>query len=65
MVCGCVFVDVYYMMGAPNRSSERGSGEAWNRTYNHWFTRHSTYPLHQRAVILWGGGVVIFLIFIG
>ena len=56
MVCGCVFVGVYYMMGAPNRSSERGSGEAWNRTYNHWFTRHSTYPLHQRAVILWGAG---------
>ena len=39
---------VYYMTGAPEGSTESGSGEAGNRTYDPWFTRHySAYQLHH------------------
>ena len=35
------------MTRAPVGSTESGSGEAGNGTCDPWFTRHSTYPLHN------------------
>ena len=47
MVCVCVCVCVCFMTGAPEGSTESGSGDAGVRTSDPWFTRLSTYPLHQ------------------
>ena len=37
---------VYFMMGAPEGSTESGFGEAGNETYGPWFTR-------QKKKLLW------------
>ena len=44
MVCVCVFL---YILGALEGSTNKGSGEAGDRTYDPWFTRHSFYLLHH------------------
>ena len=42
----------FFKTGAPEDPTESGSGEAGDRTCNPWFTRHSTYPLHQGGFYL-------------
>ena len=32
---------MYFMIGAPDGSTESGSGEAGHRTFDTWFTRHA------------------------
>ena len=41
--------DLCFMTGAPEGSTESCSGEGRNQTCEPWFTRHSTYLLHQRG----------------
>ena len=40
---------VYYMSGAPEISTDSGSGEAGDRTCDPWFTRHEVYPITTAA----------------
>ena len=41
---------VYLMTGAPEGSTESGSGEAGVQTCDPWFTRHNAYPLHCKKL---------------
>ena len=43
---------VYYMTGAPEGSTESGSGEAGNQTCDPWFTRQSAYPLSHGVICI-------------
>ena len=46
---GLGFVCVFYISGAPEGSSDSGSGEARDRTCGPLFTSHRAYPLHKEA----------------
>ena len=52
MVCGYL-----YISGAPEGSTDSGSGESEYRTCDQWFTRHSAYLLHHggKAFKTWAG----------
>ena len=43
---------VYFMTGAPEGSTESGSGEAGVQTCDPWFTRHNAYPLHCKKLFV-------------
>ena len=42
---------VYYMTGAPEGSTESGTGKAGIRSCDPCFTSHSTYPLHHGSTV--------------
>ena len=44
---------VFFYSGAPEGSTDSGYGEAWDRTCYPWFTRHSTYTLHNGSFLLY------------
>ena len=42
MVCVC-----FHISGAPEGSTDSGSGEAGDRTCDPWFYEHSAYPIQN------------------